>query len=243
MELFQITFDLLKQYRWTFVTALSVFYFLYIIKRRRQPLESVMGSSDLSEILPNLYLSSYVVTHDDNTLVNKNIHAILAVTSSKFGHANLPKHITSKHMPIDDMNTADIKSLFLEAINFIDSFRKQNKPVLVHCMAGVSRSPTIIMAYLMTKEGFSFPKAYEHVKKRRSLVQPNYGFMRQLMEYERELTGTLSDEFYSNYIYDIGVSRLNVDKKRFLDILRKNNYDVLKAFEEVDPQASESDFS
>ena len=59
--------------------------------------------------------------------------------------------------------------------------------MLVHCVAGVSRSPTIVIAYLMRSRGISLREAYDVVRTRRSIVNPNFGFMKQLIAFERTL--------------------------------------------------------
>ena len=58
--------------------------------------------------------------------------------------------------------------------------------VFVHCVAGVSRSSTIVIAYLMNK-GMTYKEAFEWVKKKHSIAFPNYGFQRQLQNYEKVL--------------------------------------------------------
>ena len=50
---------------------------------------------------------------------------------------------------MEDSHAADVSSQFQEAIDFIDCVREQGGQVLVHCKAGISRSPTICMAYLI----------------------------------------------------------------------------------------------
>jgi len=49
---------------------------------------------------------------------------------------------------------------------------------------GVSRSASTVIAYAMKEYGWSLEKAYNFVKQKRSIAQPNTGFMRQLAEYE-----------------------------------------------------------
>lgn len=57
----------------------------------------------------------------------------------------------------------------------------------VHCFAGVSRSATIVISFLMKKFEWSLNQALTFTKKRRRYIDPNPGFMRQLRKYEREL--------------------------------------------------------
>jgi len=59
-----------------------------------------------------------------------------------------------------------------------------NGSVLVHCMAGISRSSSLIIYYLMKKYAITYDKAYEFVKKARSIIQPNSGFEKQLRTYD-----------------------------------------------------------
>lgn len=64
--------------------------------------------------------------------------------------------------------------------------------VLVHCMHGRSRSATIVLAYLMKKEGWTLREAYVHVKLRRPIVGPDKYLKHQLIDYEKHLFGKSS---------------------------------------------------
>jgi len=61
----------------------------------------------------------------------------------------------------------------------------QENRVLVHCFAGMSRSATIVIAYLLATTPMTTEEATEFVRSKRSVIRPNYGFTNQLKEYER----------------------------------------------------------
>lgn len=67
-----------------------------------------------------------------------------------------------------------------------DSVKKSKGRVLVHCQAGISRSATICLAYLISRHQLRLDEAYEYVKKRRSVISPNFNFMGQLLNWESE---------------------------------------------------------
>ena len=53
--------------------------------------------------------------------------------------------------------------------------------------AGKSRSSSIIIAYLIRFKSMTYEKAYELVKSKRDVIQPNEGFVKQLKEYQEEI--------------------------------------------------------
>jgi len=60
--------------------------------------------------------------------------------------------------------------------------------VLVHCLAGVSRSVTVTVAYLMHALRLSLNDAFDHVRRCKPDISPNFSFMGQLLDYERLLS-------------------------------------------------------
>ena len=48
--------------------------------------------------------------------------------------------------------------------------------MLIHCAYGVSRSPSIVIAYLMKKYKIDFDEAEHFVKRKRPEIRPNEGF-------------------------------------------------------------------
>ena len=91
--------------------------------------------------------------------------------------------LIQKIIQIDDVSSRNIIKYFGECLNFIDG----NEKVLVHCMAGVSRSATIVIVYIMWKKKMKFDDALNFVKNKRPIVDPNDGFVEQLKLFEKEL--------------------------------------------------------
>ncbi len=58
---------------------------------------------------------------------------------------------------------------------------------MIHCLAGVSRSVSLVLAYFIKHQGYSYTKAFELVKNRRRIIHPNDGFIEQLKKFEVEL--------------------------------------------------------
>ena len=72
----------------------------------------------------------------------------------------------------------------------------------MHCQAGVSRSVTITVAYIMLHSRMSMMDAFKYVKSCRSIVAPNFNFMGQLMEFEKCLE---SGNIVRNLGVDLGI--------------------------------------
>ncbi|KAG8551337.1 hypothetical protein GDO81_004066 [Engystomops pustulosus] len=142
------------------------------------------------EILPFLYLGSAYHASKCEFLANLRITALLNV-SRKCSDCIKDKY-DYKWIPVEDNHNTDISSHFQEAIEFIDTVRLAGGKVLVHCEAGISRSPTICMAYLMKTKRFRLEEAFEYIKQRRSLISPNFSFMGQLLHYETEIFSSIT---------------------------------------------------
>lgn len=81
---------------------------------------------------------------------------------------------------LEDDESAEISNHFHEVHDIIQQSIRDGKNVIVHCGAAVSRSPTLIISYLMLENGWDYKRAYRYVKDRRPYIQPNKGFEEQL---------------------------------------------------------------
>ncbi|XP_059923563.1 dual specificity protein phosphatase 22-B-like isoform X1 [Gadus macrocephalus] len=145
-----------------------------------------MGNG-INKILPGLYLGNLKDSQDKDLLAKFNITHILSI------------HDTAKPV-LEDMKYRCISAsdhskqnlcrlslrmpYFKDSIVFIHESRLQGGGCLVHCVAGVSRSVTLVVAYLMTVTGLGWVDCLAAIRAARPCARPNLGFLRQLEEYE-----------------------------------------------------------
>ncbi|GIX73777.1 dual specificity protein phosphatase 19 [Caerostris darwini] len=138
----------------------------------------------VSLIMTGLILGSQDVAAELKILEDFNVTHILNAAY------RIPNHFESKFVyknveVLDDPNS-NIRIFFEGCFEFIDDGRQEGC-VLVHCNAGVSRAPTIVLAYLMKQCNMTLKEAFNLVKSVRPCIRPNDGFMRTLEEYEKEI--------------------------------------------------------
>merc|ERR1719150_244726 len=139
-----------------------------------------------TQVLPHLFLGNMKDASDVAILHGLGIGYVLNVTSKPPSYKMDPG-IIYKQLVADDNGLQNLRQFFEEAFEFIDLAKSNNSGVLVHCQAGISRSPTIAVAYLMKFYPMAMSDAYKFVKTKRSIISPNLNFMGQLWEFEQVL--------------------------------------------------------
>ncbi|XP_069461706.1 dual specificity protein phosphatase 8-like [Ambystoma mexicanum] len=140
----------------------------------------------ITRILPHLYLGSQSDALDQEVITQHGITHLLNISCS----CPKPSFVPESHflrIPINDSYCDKILPWLQPATEFIDKVELVNGKVLVHCLAGISRSAAIAIAYVMSTVGLPLDDAYRFVKEKRPTISPNFNFLGQLLEHEMSL--------------------------------------------------------
>lgn len=81
---------------------------------------------------------------------------------------------------ISDKIKTDLLQVLPECLMFISDAQSKGEKIFVHCVAGISRSPSVLIAYFMVKYSVNYYNARNYVNKGRPGIYPNKGFISQL---------------------------------------------------------------
>lgn len=141
---------------------------------------SLANTHGISKITPNIYLTDNINSRDYVKLQRMGVQQILTVGIDLEPHAT--DIFRTYKVDVSDVENENIGMYFNATNDFI------NKGItLVHCRAGISRSASIVIAYLMKIRKWSLNRAMSYVKSRRRIIKPNPGFLLQLKSYESTL--------------------------------------------------------
>ncbi|CAG2105500.1 unnamed protein product [Medioppia subpectinata] len=129
-------------------------------------------------------LTCFEATQDRQGLRERGIRGILTVMDEPLAPKEKYNEITYHYIEADDYTDQDLLTRFVDAYDIIGSYTRAKTGVLVHCAAGISRSATIVISYLMRELRMTFAATMTLVRTGRPIISPNEGFQRQLSLYE-----------------------------------------------------------
>lgn len=137
------------------------------------------------KITDNVYMGSMKAALNKNALKSAGITHVINCAQSLLTF--IPKFVEYREdftyltLPMIDSLDFDIKDHVLEALNFIEKAVQENGKIFIHCAQGISRSGSIVVAYLMKTYHKSYDEALSMAKKGRIICNPNNNFKAQLI--------------------------------------------------------------
>lgn len=166
----------------------SFYYPTYIYGKLRSYAQPYLSTQfAINEIVPNLYLGDFASAANRETLREQGFtHIITAILGVDEMYPDDFKYLI---LPLRDVRSEDIFSVFPDSYTFIREALNEGGKVLVHCMAGASRSATIVAAYLVKEFGLTAEQSIDFLQNKRNVVKPNSGFKQQLQNYDAVVHG------------------------------------------------------
>lgn len=156
-----------------------------------------MRNDDIDEIIPHLFISNWNTSNNSNIISTNNIKSVITLETSEKPKEILDYYrnhnIDFTYIKIPDSPNENIGKYFDLTFDLIENKISKGENVLVHCFAGVSRSSTIVLNYLIKKFYMTnsnsklkdpvniLNKTLEFSKTKRSVINPNQGFLNQLL--------------------------------------------------------------
>eukprot|EP00040_Diaphanoeca_grandis_P041763 m.263454 g.263454 ORF g.263454 m.263454 type:complete len:362 (+) comp50535_c0_seq1:310-1395(+) len=140
-----------------------------------------------SQVTDHVFIGSRKDACNKELLNRLGINAIVNATKDCPHHFEDDNSFNYFRVPVKDTWNQDLPSHFPDCFKFIDRMRSSGNKILIHCTAGISRSATLTIAYIMFSERQALSSAYTFVKSKRPAISPNLDFMGELQQYEKTL--------------------------------------------------------
>ena len=151
------------------------------VKTKSSPEGGKFNQTKLYQIEPNLFMSGYHSASDISILKEFNISHIINLTSQHCANLNT-FHVTYSNFKLSDNSNFSLIPYFDTITNLIQEKINEGQKVLIHCKMGVSRAPSLIIAYLIKKKGMKYKEAFEFLYSINPKIAPNLGYLMQLQE-------------------------------------------------------------
>ena len=135
---------------------------------------------DISDTWINNFIKISGCCFLNETLKSKGIKYVLNVSQTPSLQYSDIIHLD---IPMMDDKTQNILLHLPKAFEFIDYVNDNNGKILVHCQAGISRSVSIVMAWIIWKQKITVDETFEIIKLHRPQASPNLNFWIQLNKF------------------------------------------------------------
>ena len=142
----------------------------------RSPFDLVIvkEGQPMHRITDRIYIAGLAEAGNEHFIKGNDIASILTLCEE------LPEqHATIVHVPFPDTMDATDNDIIKAVLTLHDLHTMTGGHILVHCHAGISRSPMVVAVFLALKNSWSFKKALEYVERGRPVAWPNPSFKRR----------------------------------------------------------------
>ena len=164
--------------------------------------------SDFSEVIPNIFIGNAAAARDPKFFNQHKISHVINVTEKEPNHFEQKiddlrqSKVVYLHLPVSDKCSSTLSAYFAQTNAFIkDCLSSETNALLIHCKCGVSRSSTVLLAFLVQVRRMTLSNALNLVRKKRRRIRPNIGFFLQLLSVEKDTHGSVGSGIWVPSIY------------------------------------------
>ncbi|GAB1225412.1 hypothetical protein ENUP19_0252G0048 [Entamoeba nuttalli] len=217
-------------------------------KQRVDNIELPLKEGVISTIIENeLFLTGKKGALLSDTYELNHIKALVVVCPEQYEYPINKEEVEILKLPVIDSYNFPLINYLEKAYEFIDSQITQHHPVLVHCDFGISRSASVVIAYLIRKYQMSLKAAFQYVSDRRHIVCPNPAFIMQLYEWQRKYHSCIGNDVDALYIKQLlSVSSIlyrDVPSKSLWNAFVDSKFDFADALKSLRKQLASRDLS
>ncbi|KAG8442455.1 hypothetical protein GDO86_011299 [Hymenochirus boettgeri] len=169
----------------------------------------------MNKVLTGLFIGNFKDARDIEQLHKNNITHVVSIHESARPMLEGMKYLC---IPASDSSSQNLIQHFKESIAFIHECRLKGEGCLVHCLAGVSRSVTLVVSYVMTITDLGWEDALSAVRVARTCANPNSGFQKQLEDFGRHdvqhFRKWLKETYGENPLLDVDEAKQLLEKHK-----------------------------
>ena len=147
-------------------------YRMNFLKKKFNPVKKLITPDSYNKIIGNIWIGDKKSAFNEKFLKDKNIKLIINVTKVVDFIDN--DDVIKYRIPIMDEKKKEYHDIminhFNEVYDLIEEYASNNKGILIHCVSGSQRSPTLLALYLMKKNRITSKKAKKIIRKKRKIA-------------------------------------------------------------------------
>jgi protein-tyrosine phosphatase len=151
--------------------------------KRIPVMDGTSSTRTANSVDDNIFISGFAIAQHAPFLLDNGITRVIKLFREKDDDKHIVPGIKYLRINAKDTPTYDLSEHFNICLEFINEGIDNREKILIHCHAGISRSATITLLYLICVQNMPLHVAYNYLKRKRRVIHPNNGFMKQLVDW------------------------------------------------------------
>jgi protein-tyrosine phosphatase len=167
----------------------------FLKEKNNSNITFIRDLEQIQHVIDNVYIGNS--KHSEEELISLGITHVFNISNNRYREY---KTIKETQFKMEDHIDENIMSILPNIIDNIKLLNDSGSKIFVHCFAGISRSATVVLYYIMFFHNYSYNAAFQFLRSKRVGIQPNHGFIRQLKSLEKKFVIVKHEISPNNYL-------------------------------------------